>query len=66
MELLTYGYLIIGMIFALIIWWAAFDKGYDTWHRATYNDDPPSTSFKLRAIGLAPFMWPVYLYWLMK
>ena len=66
MELLITGYLIIGLMFSLVIWWAAFSDDYDTWHRDNYKDDPPTASAKLGAMALAPFMWPLYLYWLLR
>lgn len=66
MELLITCYLIIGLMFSLLIWWAAFNQDYDSWHKDTYKEDPPTTQVKLGAMALAPFMWPLHLYWLMR
>lgn len=66
MELLISAYIIIGMMFSTVIWWAAFSQDYDSWHRDTYKDEPPTTQAKLSAMALAPIVWPLYLYWLLR
>lgn len=66
METLVYAYLILGLINALVIWWATFQPDYDEFIRKTYREEPPSTNQKIIAIIFGVFIWPVHLYWIMR
>lgn len=66
METLLSIYLVIGLINALIIWWATFQPDYDDYIRHTFNEEPPSTNLKIIAIISGVFIWPVHLYWVLR
>lgn len=66
METLLSIYLAIGLINALIIWWATFDKDFDQFIRDEYREEPPDTKQKILAIVSGIFIWPVHLYWVLR
>lgn len=66
METFLSIYLIIGLINALVIWWATFDTDYDQFIRDNYREEPPTTNQKIIAIITGVFIWPVHLYWVVK
>ncbi len=66
METLLSIYLVIGLINALVIWWATFDRDYDQFIRDNFGEEPPTTSQKIIAIVTGVLIWPVHLYWVVK
>jgi hypothetical protein len=63
MEILL-GYLIIGAIFALVVWWAVFQDDYDSFIKQEYQVLPPTTKQKWRGIIGVVFFWPAIVFWM--
>ncbi len=57
-----YAYLIVGLIFALILWFAAFAKDFNEFIEFTYGEKAPTTKEKWTYILASVPLWPYCLY----
>jgi len=65
-ETILLGYVLLGAIFGLVIWYSSFDENFDQFVREEYEQDPPTTLEKWWTVFSSLVLWPLYIWKMYK